>query len=181
MTKVIEGGCLCGAIRYRSTMSPVRCLICHCDYCRKHSGAPCLGFVHFPIKGFSWMSIQAGHPGTQNADSVQSAGALFPCMRKCSMIAYRSLSGVSTIPESFTRKIMSGREVNSLGSIFEMICRDLPKAVQPLRAKPRRIGQKKGTEGLNVNPSVPFFSPETGTAGIPTGRRSSRGQPLRSG
>lgn len=58
MAKVIEGGCLCGAIRYCSTMDPLRCLICHCEYCRKHSGAPCLGFVHFPIEGFSWIRVE---------------------------------------------------------------------------------------------------------------------------
>lgn len=58
MSQAIEGGCLCGAIRFRSTLSPVRCLICHCEYCRKHSGAPCLSFVHFPVQGFSWISAE---------------------------------------------------------------------------------------------------------------------------
>lgn len=58
MDKVIEGGCLCGAIRYRSALPPVRCLICHCECCRKHSGAPCLSFVHFPVEGFSWTGVE---------------------------------------------------------------------------------------------------------------------------
>jgi hypothetical protein len=48
------GGCLCGAIRYRSTAAPVRGVICHCELCRRHSGAPCLAFVHFPVKAFAW-------------------------------------------------------------------------------------------------------------------------------
>lgn len=57
MTKeMYEGGCLCGAVRYKSTAAPVRCVICHCEYCRKHSGAPCLSFVHFPIKAFTWLT-----------------------------------------------------------------------------------------------------------------------------
>ncbi len=50
-----EGGCLCGAIRYVSTAPPVRCVICHCESCRKHSGAPCLSFVHFPLGAFKWI------------------------------------------------------------------------------------------------------------------------------
>jgi len=59
MTKThFEGGCLCGAIRYRSTKPPLRCLICHCQYCRKHSGDPCLSFVHFPVDAFSWIGAQ---------------------------------------------------------------------------------------------------------------------------
>lgn len=53
---VYEGGCLCKAIRYRSTAAPTRCVICHCDFCRKHSGAPCLAFVHFPVDAFTWIS-----------------------------------------------------------------------------------------------------------------------------
>jgi hypothetical protein len=49
-----EGGCLCGAIRYVSTAAPTRCVVCHCGDCRKHSGAPCLSFVHFPVEAFAW-------------------------------------------------------------------------------------------------------------------------------
>ena len=55
-TEIFEGGCLCGAVRYRSTAAPIRCVICHCEYCRKHSGAPCLSFVHFPAAAFTWLN-----------------------------------------------------------------------------------------------------------------------------
>ena len=34
-----SGGCLCGAIRYEVTGEPVRMAICHCDDCRKATGA----------------------------------------------------------------------------------------------------------------------------------------------
>jgi len=50
-----EGGCLCGAIRYRATAAPVRGVICHCPMCRRHSGAPALAFVHFPRAAFTWL------------------------------------------------------------------------------------------------------------------------------
>jgi hypothetical protein len=33
------GGCLCGAIRYEVSGAPVRMAICHCDDCRKATGA----------------------------------------------------------------------------------------------------------------------------------------------
>ena len=33
------GGCLCGAIRYEITGDPVRAANCHCDECRKATGA----------------------------------------------------------------------------------------------------------------------------------------------
>ncbi|HEY5807618.1 MAG TPA: GFA family protein [Povalibacter sp.] len=48
------GGCLCGAVRYRSAASPVRGVMCHCSMCRRHSGAPALAFVHFPATAFAW-------------------------------------------------------------------------------------------------------------------------------
>jgi hypothetical protein len=50
-----EGGCLCGAVRYRATTAPVRGVICHCSMCRKHSGAPALAFVHFAVESFTWV------------------------------------------------------------------------------------------------------------------------------
>ena len=50
-----EGGCLCGAIRYRSTAAPLRGVLCHCSICRRHSGAPVLAFVHFPRQAFAWL------------------------------------------------------------------------------------------------------------------------------
>lgn len=50
-----EGGCLCGAIRYRAAARPVRGVICHCSMCRRHSGAPALAFVHFPLESFAWL------------------------------------------------------------------------------------------------------------------------------
>jgi hypothetical protein len=53
-----EGGCLCGAVRYRATHAPIRGVICHCSICRRHSGAPALAFVHFPVDSFRWLKGQ---------------------------------------------------------------------------------------------------------------------------
>ncbi len=35
----IEGGCLCGNVRYHSEAEPVMQVICHCKTCQKNSGA----------------------------------------------------------------------------------------------------------------------------------------------
>ncbi len=51
-----EGGCLCGAIRYRAHAPVLRGVICHCRTCRRHSGAPALAFVHFPADAFEWLA-----------------------------------------------------------------------------------------------------------------------------
>jgi hypothetical protein len=34
-----EGGCLCGALRYRVKADPVRSSACHCTYCQRRSGS----------------------------------------------------------------------------------------------------------------------------------------------
>ena len=39
-----EGGCLCGAVRYRISGTPVSSSVCRCRSCRPASGAP--GVVH---------------------------------------------------------------------------------------------------------------------------------------
>ena len=35
----IEGGCLCGAVRYSSDAEPVAQVVCHCEACRRISGS----------------------------------------------------------------------------------------------------------------------------------------------
>ena len=49
-----EGGCLCGAIRYRVTGDPVDQTHCHCVTCRKSAGAAYLTWVTFPMAAFAF-------------------------------------------------------------------------------------------------------------------------------
>jgi hypothetical protein len=56
--ELFEGGCLCGAVRYRATARPLRGVICHCSICRRHSGALALAFVHFPVAEFAWLTAE---------------------------------------------------------------------------------------------------------------------------
>jgi hypothetical protein len=40
MKPVIEGGCVCGGVRYRLEAAPAQVNDCHCLDCRRSSGAP---------------------------------------------------------------------------------------------------------------------------------------------
>ncbi|MEM7171325.1 MAG: GFA family protein [Pseudomonadota bacterium] len=38
--ETLTGGCMCGAVRYEVIGAPSRVLHCHCESCRRHTGAP---------------------------------------------------------------------------------------------------------------------------------------------
>lgn len=45
---VIEGGCHCGAVRYRIEGDAVTHALCHCTDCRRHAGAPMVSWTMYP-------------------------------------------------------------------------------------------------------------------------------------
>jgi len=47
MSDAYEGRCLCGAVKFRASGAPKWVLWCHCESCRRHSGAPASVFVSF--------------------------------------------------------------------------------------------------------------------------------------
>ena len=47
MTDIHEGGCVCGAVRYRTTGAPKRVSACSCAWCRKRTGSALGVSVYF--------------------------------------------------------------------------------------------------------------------------------------
>jgi hypothetical protein len=54
-----EGGCLCGAIRFRATAEPVQTTICHCRFCQRVTGS---AFLVEPIFGKSNVVFSGAAP-----------------------------------------------------------------------------------------------------------------------
>jgi hypothetical protein len=48
----VEGGCLCGAIRYRVSGKPMNTMICHCETCRRAAGSPVVAWLTFARADF---------------------------------------------------------------------------------------------------------------------------------
>lgn len=55
----ISGGCHCGAIRYEVDGDMIVHSLCHCTDCRRHSGAPMVGWAMHPA---SALKVTKGEP-----------------------------------------------------------------------------------------------------------------------
>ena len=49
MAEELEGGCLCGRVRFRTTQAPLRTLACHCTFCQKVTGSSYFAESMFPM------------------------------------------------------------------------------------------------------------------------------------
>lgn len=81
-----EGGCLCGAIRYRVSGEPVATTLCHCRSCRRASGGTNVAWAVFDHSGFEWLS---GYPAAYSS----SPGLEWLFCHDCgSLVGYRRAS-----------------------------------------------------------------------------------------
>lgn len=65
--KEVSGGCLCGAVRYFARGEPSRVGLCHCETCRRNTGAPLAGFAVFPRDK---VEISGGETGSYKAPAL---------------------------------------------------------------------------------------------------------------
>lgn len=56
---MITGGCLCGATRYQIDAKPRFTSYCHCEDCRRASGAPVVAWTFFPSGTLKWTKGEA--------------------------------------------------------------------------------------------------------------------------
>jgi hypothetical protein len=55
MSETVEGGCFCGAVRYRAEGKPTNTMICHCQSCREVAAAPVVPWLTFPVSAFRFI------------------------------------------------------------------------------------------------------------------------------
>ena len=86
MNDTAEGGCLCGAVRYRVSGEPAATTLCHCRSCRRASGGTNVAWAVFDHSAFEWLS---GYPGAYSS----SPGIEWLFCRDCgSLVGYRRSS-----------------------------------------------------------------------------------------
>jgi hypothetical protein len=54
LDNLLEGGCLCGDIRYQITKAPLAAGICHCASCRRAAGAESVAWAVCSISAFEF-------------------------------------------------------------------------------------------------------------------------------
>ena len=54
MNLPLEGGCLCGGVRYRISAEPIGAGYCHCRLCQRSTGAPVVSWLNMASEGFAW-------------------------------------------------------------------------------------------------------------------------------
>ena len=50
----MNGGCLCGQVRYQTANDGYDAVACHCERCRRAAGAPYVAWLSFPVSQFEY-------------------------------------------------------------------------------------------------------------------------------
>ena len=80
MSETYTGHCLCGAVRFEARGQPKGIFWCHCDSCRRHSGAPVSVFVGFENDAVTVtegaIAVFKSSPGTTRGFCVRCGSTL---------------------------------------------------------------------------------------------------------
>jgi hypothetical protein len=144
MKVALEGGCLCGAVRFRAETSPIWIARCHCQSCRKHTGAPVSVFV--AIEEVAVRVTRGGSPssGPLRAPSVASvapAARRSPAKATCGRANCTSTSARSTAQRSLRRASTSSLKRGCRGYVLRNL---------------RRAGKRSQSRGRSPSVDAPF-------------------------
>lgn len=77
MTQTHEGGCLCGAVRFKATADPVVTTICHCTFCQRLTGSAFLVEPIFRAEAVEFFGDQPREFDTVSQGSGKRVGVNF--------------------------------------------------------------------------------------------------------
>jgi len=76
--KVLEGGCLCGNIRFTAKGPALNPHTCSCRQCQRHSGSLTQAWVEFPKENITWTGAD-GEPATWRSSDYSSRAFCSNC------------------------------------------------------------------------------------------------------
>lgn len=87
----LEGGCLCGHVRYVITERPIDAGFCHCRICQRSSGAPSIAWLTVDVAGFSYaQGVVAVYRSSERSQREF-------CPRCGTQIAFRAIADARTV------------------------------------------------------------------------------------
>ncbi len=125
-----DGGCLCGAVRYRACGPVIAAAHCHCAMCRRAAGAPFVSFAAVPSDRFAWTA------GTPKLYRSSASGWRYFCGDCGAQLAFQS----SDRPESIEFTVATLDQPDSLVPTYHVWCMsrlpwiDIPASQPQLQA-----------------------------------------------
>ena len=101
-----EGGCQCGAVRYRIAGAPLVTALCHCSMCRRASAAPAVAWAMYRQEQIAFLKNS-------------------PALYRSSAQAQRGFCALCGTPVSFVSGLLPGLIDITIGSL------DAPQALAP--------------------------------------------------
>ena len=93
MAEIHEGGCLCGAIRYRVTGKPQRVGACHCTFCQRRTGSAFSVHAFFDEK-----NVECSGDGLTTYEERSDESNLGLCLHFCKRCATTVMLTVERFP-----------------------------------------------------------------------------------
>ena len=140
MAEDYEGGCACGAVRYRLSSEPFDPGWCHCRTCQLSSGAPAMVFASVPAGHLVW---------TRGGDKVRSfASSSFGHRSFCGECGTPFLMEVDHQPETVDFSVATLDEPERIAPGFHIFWGSRIGWFEPRDALPRHDKFRPDTRGL---------------------------------
>ena len=112
MTRTIEGGCLCGEVRYRIQGEPLASVTCQCRTCRKASAAAIVPWLHLDAANFAFL---AGTPVDFKSSPPVTRTFCGRCGTRVDLLDHEARPGDWLIPAERYVRAAAQRRVVRLG------------------------------------------------------------------
>ena len=146
-----EGGCLCGAVRYRLLSEPFDAGYCHCGMCRRATGAPAVAFATVPLEDF----VVTGSPRRRRSSSFGERWFCADCGTQLAM-------HVDHQPDTIDFTIASLDDPERVRPAFHIFFGSRIEWFDTADRSPRYFGFRPDTPGLD-------WSKEGAVTGAPLG------------
>jgi hypothetical protein len=136
----MEGGCFCGAVRYRLAAEPYDTGWCHCRICQRISGAPALVFTTVKL---------ADYEVVQGADAIGTVKTTaFGERSFCCRCGTPLTIHVDFQPDEIDITVASLEEPGAVAPGFHIFYAERQAWVDAGDALPRHDGFRENTRGL---------------------------------